>query len=152
MQANLPPDETSPIRPYLLRAVLEWIVDNGLTPHLLVNATLPGVSVPQQSVRDGQIVLNIGITAVRNFDMDNDGIRFDARFSGQAMRVVVPIYAAVALYAMENGKGLIFPEEVFSDEETPPPPVTPVDPSPGSRPRKPAGKGGEKRPALRLVK
>lgn len=96
-------------RPYLVRALHEWICDNGLTPYLLVDAAVAGVRVPPQAVRDGRVVLNIAPRAVTRLDLANDVISFQARFSGVAMLVVVPLEAVLAVYAMENGQGMMFP-------------------------------------------
>lgn len=96
-------------RPYLVRALHEWICDNGLTPYLLVDAAVAGVRVPQQAVKDGRVVLNIAPRAVTRLDLANDVISFQARFSGVAMLVVVPLEAVLAVYAMENGQGMMFP-------------------------------------------
>ncbi|MDZ3823730.1 MAG: ClpXP protease specificity-enhancing factor [Pseudoxanthomonas sp.] len=96
-------------RPYLVRALHEWICDNGLTPYLLVDAAVSGVRVPQQAVKDGRVVLNIAPRAVTRLDLANDVISFQARFSGVAMLVVVPLEAVLAVYAMENGQGMMFP-------------------------------------------
>lgn len=101
----------SPRRPYLLRALYDWLLDNDLTPHVVVDATWPLVTVPQQFVKDGQIVLNIAPSAVQAFYMDNDGVRFRARFSGQEQRIELPIGSILAIYARENGAGSIFEAE-----------------------------------------
>ncbi len=98
-------------RPYMLRAVYEWLVDNQLTPHLVVDAEQPGCQVPFEFVKDGQIVLNIAPSAVGNLQLTNDHVEFNARFSGKPHRVYVPMVAVVALYARENGAGTIFEEE-----------------------------------------
>ncbi len=100
-----------PTRPYMLRAFYEWMQDNELTPHLLVNADWPGVQVPRQFVEDGSIVLNIAAQAVGNLELGNDEIRFNARFSGQPMAVRIPLGAVNAIYARENGAGTAFVEE-----------------------------------------
>jgi len=111
----------TPMRPYLLRAIYEWIVDNNFTPYLLVDAEHSQVRVPRQHVRDGQIVLNISPTAVRQLELENEWISFTARFSGASMRVYVPIVAALALYSKENGQGMIFqPEEMLEQLEEQP--------------------------------
>jgi stringent starvation protein B len=96
-------------QPYLIRALHEWINDNGLTPYLLVDAGQPGTRVPPQAVKDGRVVLNIAARAVTRLDLGNDVISFQARFNGVAMLVVVPIEAVLAIYAMENGQGMMFP-------------------------------------------
>lgn len=94
-------------RPYMLRAVYEWLVDNQLTPHLVVDAEAPGCKVPWEFVKEGQIVLNIAPDAVGNLQLMNDCVEFNARFSGKPQRVYVPMIAVSALYARENGAGTI---------------------------------------------
>jgi stringent starvation protein B len=101
-------------RPYLLRALYEWIADNGLTPHLLVDATRPGVRVPAHAVKDGRIVLNIAERAVAQLHMDNDDVRFSARFGGVSHAVIVPIDAVLAIYARENGQGMELPPDIVA--------------------------------------
>lgn len=103
-------------RPYLLRALYEWIADNGLTPHLLVDATRPQVLVPMHAVKDGRIVLNVAQRAVAGLEMGNDVIRFSARFGGVSHSVSVPVSAVLAIYARENGQGMALPAEEDSDE------------------------------------
>jgi stringent starvation protein B len=98
-------------RPYLARALYEWLLDNELTPYLVVDATLPGVEVPRQFVQNGQIVLNVAPTAVRDLFMENQAIGFNARFGGQPMQVMIPIPALIAIYARENGTGMVFGHE-----------------------------------------
>ncbi len=98
-------------RPYLLRAIYEWIVDNGMTPHVLVDARRPGVSVPPSTIRDGQVVLNIADRAVGQLRMDNDLIAFNARFGGVSHAVFVPIDAVLAIYARETGMGMALPPD-----------------------------------------
>ena len=98
-------------RPYILRALYEWIVDNGLTPHVLVNANVSDINVPRQHVRDGRIILNISPTAVRDLDLGNTFITCHTRFSGTPFNIVIPVDAILAVYAKENGKGMIFPED-----------------------------------------
>lgn len=110
-------------RPYLVRALHQWIVDNGCTPHMLVDATQPGVEVPQAYVNKGQIVLNIAPGAVVGLEMSNDWVLFNGRFGGIAMQVVVPIGAVLGIYARENGQGM-----VFEPEATPPPEPSPGEP------------------------
>ena len=104
-------------RPYLIRAINEWACENGLTPHLLVNADDEGVIVPVQHVQDGQIILNISPSAVEGIELGNEWIFFSARFSGQAMNIEVPVNSVLAIYARENGQGIFFPE----DDGTPEP-------------------------------
>jgi stringent starvation protein B len=98
-------------RPYLLRALYEWIVDNGMTPHVLVDATQPGVRVPRHAVKDGRIVLNIAERAVGGLRMDNDALRFSARFAGVSQSVLVPLAAVIAVYARETGQGMALPDD-----------------------------------------
>ena len=127
-------------RPYLLRALNEWIADNGMTPHLLVDAMRPGVQVPQQAVSDGKVVLNIAERAVARLLIDNDTVSFTARFGGVSHPVVVPIAAVLAIYARETGQGMALPddvaasgpqEEVAVSEEPPPDDSTPTPPRRG---------------------
>lgn len=99
-------------RPYLLRALYEWIADNGMTPHVLVDATRDGVRVPPQTVKDGKVVLNIADRAVARLEMDNDSVRFTARFGGVSQQVMVPIAAVLAIYARETGQGMALPDDV----------------------------------------
>ncbi len=98
-------------RPYLLRALYDWICDNHLTPYLLVDATGDDLSIPFDFVKENKIVLNISPSAVRDLDLSNDFINFKARFSGQSMNVYFPVTAVLAIYANENGRGMIFQEE-----------------------------------------
>ncbi|MGB0156619.1 MAG: ClpXP protease specificity-enhancing factor [Luminiphilus sp.] len=120
-------------RPYIIRAIYEWIVDNGCTPHLLVDVDIEGVDVPQAYVSDGQIVLNISPTAVVGLDMGNETVAFNGRFGGVATDITVPVRAILGIYARENGQGMVF--------DTAEEPDVPPDP--------PAGKG---RPSLKVVK
>ena len=100
-----------PSRPYIVKALYDWLLDSELTPHLLVDATLQDVLVPEQFVQDGQIVLNIMPSAVRNLFMDDEAVSFNARFSGQPMDVYVPMKAILAIYAREDGQGMGFGAE-----------------------------------------
>jgi len=113
-------------KPYLIRAIFEWIVDNNLTPHLLVNATLEGVQVPHDFINDGKIVLNIDPSAVRNYHADNEWISFSARFSGKAMELFIPIHAVQSIYSKENNQGMFFPEEDHSPEPPKSPSPSPI--------------------------
>jgi len=106
----------TPKRPYLLRALYEWIVDNNLTPHLVVDATIVGTVVPQNFVSEGQIVLNMSPTAVQGLQLADHEVRFNARFGGQPMQVIVPMTAALAIYARENGAGAMFEAEPELDK------------------------------------
>ena len=105
-------------RPYLVRALYEWIVDNDCTPHLLVNAEYPGVQVPPGFASDGQIVLNTSPSAVRHLHMDNQAVSFEGRFGGVAHSLVIPVANVIAIYARENGQGMAFePEPEASEDE-----------------------------------
>ena len=123
-------------RPYLIRALYEWIEDNGLTPHILVDAELPGVEVPKQHVHEGRIVLNVNPAAVRDLRLGNDWIEFSARFGGVARVIQIPVAAVLAIYARENGQGMAFSEEKSDDE--PSPPTAPQPDKPAVRTHKPA--------------
>lgn len=113
-------------RPYMLRALYDWIVDSGGTPHLLVNAEHPGVLVPSHTVRDGRVVLNVAPRAVRGFEIGDDHIAFECRFGGRAMAVEMPPEAVLAIYAQENGAGMAFeaaprkPEDRRPEDDPPP--------------------------------
>ncbi|MEH6358228.1 MAG: ClpXP protease specificity-enhancing factor [Pseudomonadales bacterium] len=135
-------------RAYLIRALNEWILDNDCTPYIVVNATMENVLVPEEHVIDGQIVLNITPSSVRNLLMDNEGVSFDARFNGQPQSLYAPIQAITAIYAKENGQGMVFENE--------PAPTTPSG-SDGSKPAKArlkpvAEKSATSRPQLKVVK
>ena len=105
----------SPTRPYLARAIYEWICDNNLTPYLLVDATKPYTDVPQQFVQDGQIVLNIVPHAVHMLNMSNEAVTFSARFGGASKDIYVPLNAVLGLYARENGQGLFFDPDEYAN-------------------------------------
>lgn len=130
-------------RPYLIRAIYDWIVDNNLTPYLLVNAEAANVTVPEQYVQDGRIILNIGPQAVRGLELTNDWVMFSARFGGVSMQVSVPPQAVLAVYTKENGRGMVFSDEDEStaEEQGPEPPDN-----------EPSGPSGKRRPNLRVVK
>jgi stringent starvation protein B len=127
-------------RPYLLRALYEWIVDNGCTPHIIVDAERPQVDVPQQYVKDGQIVLNLSPTAVIELHLGDDAVSFNGRFGGRPTDVFIPLAAVLGIYARENGQGMAFDPE---DDVPPPDPGGGVTPTP----LRPAGK-----PSLKVVK
>jgi stringent starvation protein B len=122
-------------RPYLIRAIHQWIVDNSCTPYVLVNASAEGVSVPQQHVENGKIILNLSPRAVRALQITNEAIEFETRFGGVATLVQIPSAAVLAIYARENGQGMIFDKE----EDAGPRP-------PSSEPPRP------QKPKLRVVK
>lgn len=104
------PPAMSSNRPYLIRAMYEWIADNGLTPYLLADASVAGMQVPVQAAKDGRVVLNIAGRAVAQLELGNEQIHFMARFSGVSQRVVVPVRAVLAIYAQENGQGMMLGE------------------------------------------
>ncbi|MDR2876598.1 MAG: ClpXP protease specificity-enhancing factor [Chromatiales bacterium] len=122
-------------RPYLFRAIYDWIIDNGLTPYVLVNAEAPGAHVPEQHIEDGRIVLNISPRAVTGWHQDHEWLSFSARFSGVSREVSIPMHAVLAIYARENGKGMVFEKE--EDSAPPPPPATPPPPTDGPKRGKP---------------
>jgi len=138
----------SPRRPYLLRAIHEWISDSHCTPHLVVDANHPGVEVPRQFVKDGKIVLNISWTATAQLKMTNDEVSFSGRFGAASMQVRIPIAAVLAVYARETGQGMI-----FSEDDVGPAPQGPAPPAKdaGSAPAKPAG-SAERRAKFKVVK
>lgn len=100
-------------RPYLFRAVYDWLLDNHWTPYLLVDAEYPEVEVPLSFVQNGKIVLNLSPAAIHDYCIDDTTIAFSARFSGRSQKITVPFAAAIALYARENGMGLVFPPELI---------------------------------------
>jgi len=133
-------------RPYLVRALYEWIVDNDCTPHLLVNAEFAGVQVPAGFASDGQIVLNVSPTAVRHLHMDNEAVSFEGRFAGVPQSLYIPAAAVLAIYARENGQGMVFDAEssmLDGDEIEDPGEQNPPD----DEPPRPSG-----RPSLKVVK
>lgn len=103
-------------RPYLIRAIYEWIVDINLTPYIIVDANFSGVQVPQDYVDDGKIILNISPDACRGLHLENDRIIFTAKFAGDPMQVFIPPCAILALYAKENGKGMFFNNSEITEE------------------------------------
>lgn len=131
----------TPSRPYLIRAIHEWILDNDMTPYVLVDVNEPGVQVPMEYAEDGKIILNLSPVSVDGLVMNNDRVAFNARFGGKAMSVEFPIAAAMAIYARENGRGM-----AFSEEDTDPP-DGPADGPSGNGPPQTGG-----RPSLKIVK
>ena len=136
-------------RPYLLRALAEWIADNDMTPHLLVDATQAGVQVPASAVKEGKVVLNIAQRAVAHLLIDNDSVSFSARFGGVSYPVRVPIPAVLAIYARETGQGMALPDDIAGtpdpdggDDAPPPDAPAPDDAPPGAK----------RPPFLRVVK
>jgi len=123
------------LKPYFIRSIYEWIVDNDMTPYLLVNAEHPEAVLPEGFIDDRQMVLNVRPAAVQNLSLGNEDIEFNARFSGRPMHIIAPVSAILAIYAKENGRGMVFdPDE--EEEDTPPP----------------ESKTIKKRPQLRIVK
>ena len=108
-----------PRRPYLLRAIHEWISDSLCTPHIVVDATVKGVEVPRQYVKDGKIVLNVSWNATANLRLGNDELTFSGRFGGTSMSLCIPIQAVLAIYARETGQGMIFTDEDVAEAPTP---------------------------------
>ncbi len=151
----------TPRRPYMLRAFYDWLLENDLTPHLVVDATMRGVRVPMEYVQDGQIILNVAPRAVGNLELGNDEVTFNARFGGRPQVVIVPIYAVQAIYARENGAGTMFePEPAYeseldsemiveesSEERLESVELSSEDITPDDEPPRPKG-----RPSLRVVK
>lgn len=153
-------------RPYILRALHEWIVDNECTPHLLVDVNYPNVKVPPGYAVDEQIVLNTAPAAVRYFEIDNQAVSFEALFSGAPFSLYVPIEAILAIYARENGQGMFFDatsaqlgedqEEPSQTDEEPSVMLCAVEterskdnPDPDDEPPQPPSSG---RPSLRIIK
>ena len=132
-------------RPYLIRAMYEWMVDNDCTPYLLVDATQNQVTVPEQHIENGTIVLNVSPGAVRDLDLGNEWILFSARFSGSAIDISFPVHAVQAIYARENGQGIFLGEQ--QDED-----VVGEKAEAKPDPEKPRNKPAGGRPNLTLVK
>ncbi len=105
----------TPSRPYFIRALYDWIVDNRCTPYLQVDATMTGVSVPTQHIKEVKIVLNIAPEAIMNLSMNNDWVNFEARFSGVSHIIRLPVMSIQAVYAAENGRGMVFNHEPTED-------------------------------------
>lgn len=108
-------------KPYLLRALYDWILDNNLTPYLMVNAEAEDVMVPVEYVEEGRIILNISPGATHELLLGNTEITFNARFAGSPMNIYIPMNAVMAIYARENGQGMMFAEEHEGDEPPPSP-------------------------------
>lgn len=104
-------------RPYLFRAIYDWLLDNNWAPHILVNVSDDSVKVPMRFVKDGKIVLNISPGAIHDYFLDNELVAFSARFSGVSERIVVPLSEIEAIYAAENGMGMVFPEEAYMESD-----------------------------------
>ncbi len=146
-------------RPYLLRAFYQWIVDNECTPYIVVEADLPHVEVPPQTVRDGQVVLNISPTAVQDLLLEDKQVTFSARFGGVPFEVYIPVYAISAIYARENGAGTMFPPEEIAELEEPEQepktdasPMSVIETSSELKPTEDKGKPKKKGSHLSIVK
>ena len=143
-------------KPYLLRAIYDWVLDNDATPHILISTIDSRVDVPQQFVEDDKIILNISPSAASNMLIDNDGISFSARFGGKPFTIYSPIEFVLALYASETGEGMSFELEALDD--TPPDGPDDQPPSPKSvpdshvSPSKKESNKTKKRPTLKVVK
>lgn len=122
-------------RPYLIRALYQWIVDNGVTPYILVDAEVPGVNVPSQYIQDNKVVLNIAPLAVQSLILGDDDITFNARFSGQPTNIHVPTESVLAIYARENGQGMMFTEEPHGGPDSPDDGPEPDDSGAGDKPK-----------------
>lgn len=127
-------------KPYILRAIYEWLLDNEMTPHLLVDANAEDVLVPMQFVQDGRIILNIAPSAVQSLSLENFDVTFSARFGGKPFNLFIPMAAILGIYAKENGQGTMFKDEDMDGDE--PPETDPPEPEKPKRPR----------PKLRVVK
>ena len=131
-----------PQKPYLVRAFYEWITDSQCTPYLLVDATVPGTDVPEDYVEEGEIVLDISGRAVASLNISNHKVEFQATFGGIPKSIVAPMQAILAIYANENGRGMVFNLEEETDDD----PFPPEDASDSGE------SGGKKKPHLKLVK
>ena len=141
-------------RPYLLRAIHEWISDSLCTPHVVVDASVAGVEVPRQYVKDGKIVLNVSWNATANLRLGNEDVSFSGRFGGASMSVRVPIIAVLAIYARETGQGMIFAEDDADQPSQSPTGDTASAPgSPGDDPGpKPTSQTDSRRARFKVVK
>lgn len=141
-------------KPYLLRAMYDWIVDNGWTPHVVVDADINPASLPNEYVQDGHIVLNVAEAAVQGLDIGNEEVSFSARFSGQAFGVVFPVESVAGIYARENNEGIQFvvskvEASALQDPKSDKPVLSPVG-SDDENTEKPAPEA-KKRPKLTVV-
>jgi len=136
-------------RPYLLRAMHEWITDNQQTPHMVVDASLEGVEVPRQFVQNGKIILNVSHSATSGLTMNNEMVRFRARFGSTTHDVIVPVLAILGIYARETGQGMIFSE---NDGPAPSPDPNAPEPAPSSPSATSPEASAPKRSHLKVVK
>ncbi len=147
----------TPSRPYLVRAFYEWILDNDMTPYLVIDAEDPKANVPTEYIEDGKIVLNISPHATEGLHISNTTLEFNASFSGEVFYISAPVSAILAIYSRESGRGMVFNEDEYDedemesgsgdgdDDDTPPP-------QSGGGDDKGGGKGKKKSPHLRVVK
>ena len=137
-------DQLIPTRPYLIRAIREWTMDNGLTPQLLVDAGVDGIVIPGSHVQDGKIVLNVHTQAVKALELGNEFITFSARFGGNSHAINLPIQSVLAVFARENSQGIFFQEEETQHQ---------MERSAGDSEESPSNgqSSGSRRPYLRLV-
>ena len=148
---NLMAESMTSSVPYLIRAIHEWVSDNGQTPYLVADATHQRCDVPLEHVKDGQIVLNVSHSAVRDLNMTNDYIMFSARFSGVARNICVPTEAVLGVMARESGEGMWFPRQEAIIETDPNPMDHTDSSSPDDEPPPPTPpKRGA--PSLKVVK
>ncbi len=133
-------------KPYLIRAIREWAIDNGVTPQILVDAEIENVSVPPAYVQDGKIVLNIHDRAVNSIELNNEWVLFSARFGGVEHHIEVPVKAVLAIYARENGQGLFFKSDEAEDQTS-----SAAEESLKPSPEPDKSKKSPKRPHLKLV-
>jgi stringent starvation protein B len=121
------------LKPYLIRSIYEWIVDNNLTPYLQVDASHHAAVLPMQFVQDGKIILNLRPMAVEALCLGNEAIEFNTRFSGKSTYVNAPVAAVMAIYAKENGRGMVFEVDHSQNDAPPPPPEPPKKAKPTLR-------------------
>jgi stringent starvation protein B len=131
-------------RPYFIRAMHEWMVDNGLTPHVVVDASHDGLTIPREYVENGKLVLNLSLTATRNLVIGNEYAELEARFGGVPRQLVIPMGAIIGIYARETGQGMVFTDDASASE-------TSGEDSPSSPPDG-DGPGRGKRPSLKVVR
>ncbi|MBK1694663.1 ClpXP protease specificity-enhancing factor [Chromatium weissei] len=140
-------------KPYLIRALYEWILDNQMTPHLVVDANYPATQVPLEFVTAGQIVLNVTPSAVHGLVIGNDWITLNARFGGIAREIMLPTEAVLGIFTRETNQGMMFPDPIYPDSpDTPPagPTLKAIGGGSPTSPNKPKGKG--KAPSLKIIK
>lgn len=131
----------TPLKPFLLTALYEWIIENDRTPYILVQAESEGVRVPKQFISDGKIILNVHPDAIDGWHLDSEKLCFSARFSGKLCSIEIPLKVIMAIYAKENGKGMMFDEDLDSDMN--PDPIKPAAKQTADK---------KKKPALKVVK